>query len=282
MQTFRSLSKDKKIILLTTIILGIGLTGYAAIPVVDYSNIAEAVKIVEQATKQVEKLNEQIGIAKAQLAEAKKSLTDFPKEAFGNLKKMTNEADKIVIDTVKKHTSGFLKGIKGKDINIETKKMLKEMFATSSSENINPSKVDSMTADVLNSKTSANIEKFNEEALAEINALEVSINKDYEQLLQLQDANQKAVGLKDTLQIANQVKIVTADIERKQARIKNLQAKQQLLLDEEERKKSENNRLAEINASVENQKKMKKPNFKPNYSFTKGFTDTLKKKANNW
>jgi septal ring factor EnvC (AmiA/AmiB activator) len=90
----------------------------AAYPVFDSKNIAEAVKILQQAQKQVAKLTEHIKIATGQLDVLKtqiKNLQDMKKELTGLWSEIerTRAESKALITSTRKEMKGLLAPING-------------------------------------------------------------------------------------------------------------------------------------------------------------------------
>lgn len=249
------------------IVWQVPLAGYAAYPVFDSKNIAEAIKILNEAKKQYESLQEQIGIANAQLEAQKKALTDLPKGVLNDFKKMTNEAQQVINTTVEQNR-GLLKPVTGKNIKAAVEEQIDATFVLAHTVGISPEKLNYRTAESMNAKTAGNVQKANMDTLTTVAAVEQSLLKDMESLDELQKMNAKVEGVKDAQQLANLIAITTSKIEAKTAQLNALRAKQQTIVDQSERAQAQNREIAKMNAAVENDKHYN-PNPWENWKYEK-------------
>lgn len=227
--------------------LAIFTPAQAAYPVFDSKNIAEAVKILQQAQKQVAKLTEHIKIATGQLDVLKtqiKNLQDMKKELTGLWSEIerTRAESKALITSTRKEMKGLLapiNDIRG-DIN-KLKDFSKNQWDTTFPViNENEKSATVGNAIDINRTIDGNLENSRRQALMFINAQTERLRLLREELAKLQKMNGEAKGVTDSIQIGNEIKVVESEISATEQEIKSTKNTIDIAEKQAEKTKSEN------------------------------------------
>lgn len=219
----------------------------AAYPVFDSKNIAEAVKILEQAQKQVTKLTEHIKIATGQLDVLKtqiKNLQDMKKELTGLWSEIerTRAESKALITSTRNEMKGLLapiNDIRG-DVN-KLKDFSKNQWDTTfPTINENEKSATVGNAIDINRTIDGNLENSRRQALMFINAQTQRLRLLREELAKLQKMNGEAKGVTDSIQIGNEIKAVESEIAATEQEIKSVKNTVDIAEKQAEKTKAEN------------------------------------------
>lgn len=199
----------------------------AAYPVFDSKNIAEAVKILEQAQKQVTKLTEHIKIATGQLDVLKtqiKNLQDMKAELAGLWSEIekTRSESKALIDSTKSEMKGLLAPIKDIKGDINNLKDFSKVQWNTTFPTINQNEKEATIGNAkdVNRKIDGNIENAKRQALIFLNGKREELRLLQEELARLRKMNAEAKGVTDSIQLGNEIKGIEIKISAIEGEIK--------------------------------------------------------------